>query len=117
MASKWPARAAGAAAGLANGLFGGGGGMVFLPILSRFGRLDQRRLYATCVGVIFPVCLVSAAIYLLRGGVSLAAALPYLAGGLIGGFLGGRLYGKISTKFLKWLFAAFLFYAGVKYLL
>ena len=117
MASKWPARIAGAAAGLANGLFGGGGGMVFLPILSRFGRLDQRRLYATCVGVIFPVCLVSAAIYLWRGGVFLGAALPYLAGGLIGGFLGGKLYGKVSTKFLKWLFAAFLFYAGVKYLL
>ena len=37
MASNWPARIAGGAAGLANGLFGGGGGMVFLPILSRFG--------------------------------------------------------------------------------
>ena len=97
MNMNWPAQIAGGAAGLANGLFGGGGGMVFLPILSRFGRLEQRKLYATCVGVIFPVCLVSA--------------------GLIGGFLGGKLYGKVSTKFLKWLFAAFLFYAGVKYLL
>ena len=57
MEHHWPARIAGAAAGLANGLFGGGGGMVFLPILSRWGRLDQRKLYATCVGVIFPVCL------------------------------------------------------------
>lgn len=111
------ARLAGAAAGLANGLFGGGGGMVFLPILSRGGTLSQRKLYATCVGVIFPVCLVSAAVYVWRGGVSLTEALPYLAGGLLGGFLGGKLYGKISTKFLKWLFAAFLFYAGVKYLL
>jgi len=108
---------AGGAAGLANGLFGGGGGMVFLPILSRWGQLSQRKLYATCVAVIFPVCLVSAAIYVLRGEVSLMAALPYLLGGLGGGFLGGKLYGKISTKFLKWLFAAFLFYAGVKYLL
>nr|WP_326184617.1 TSUP family transporter [uncultured Oscillibacter sp.] len=117
MGGNWPARIAGGAAGLANGLFGGGGGMVFLPILSRWGGLPQRKLYATCVGVIFPVCLVSAAVYLWRGGVSLMAALPYLAGGLIGGFLGGRLYGGISTKFLKWLFAAFLFYAGVKYLL
>ena len=44
-------------------------------------------------------------------------ALPYLVGGLIGGTLGGKLYGKISTTWLKWLFAAFLFYAGVKYLL
>lgn len=117
MKSKWIARVAGAAAGLANGCFGGGGGMVFLPILSRWGDLSQRKLYATCVGVIFPVCLVSAAVYVFRGGVSLAAALPYLLGGLIGGWFGGKLYGKVSTKLLKWLFATFLFYAGVKYLL
>ena len=117
MNSRWPARIAGGAAGLANGLFGGGGGMVFLPILSRWGGLEQRKLYATCVGVIFAVCLVSAAVYLFRGGVSLGAALPYLSGGLIGGYLGGKLYGKVPTKALKWLFAAFLFYAGVKYLL
>ena len=117
MNMNWPAQIEGGAAGLANGLFGGCGRMVFLPILSRFGRLEQRKLYATCVGVIFPVCLVSAAVYIFRGGVSLLTALPYLAGGLIGGFLGGKLYGKVSTKFLKWLFAAFLFYAGVKYLL
>ena len=117
MGKHWPARIAGAAAGLANGLFGGGGGMVFLPILSRWGSLSQRKLYATCVGVIFPVCLVSAAVYLLRGEFSLTASLPYLAGGLAGGWIGGRLYGRISTKWLKWLFAAFLFYAGVRYLL
>ena len=117
MKQKLSARIAGGAAGLANGLFGGGGGMVFLPILSRWGGLEQRKLYATCVGVIFPVCLVSAAVYLFRGGVSLWTALPYLAGGLIGGYLGGKLYGKVPTNALKWLFAAFLFYAGVKYLL
>ena len=117
MENKWAARLAGGAAGLANGCFGGGGGMVFLPILSRWGGLSQRKLYATCVGVIFPVCLVSAGVYLVRGGVPLSLAAPYLAGGLVGGFLGGKLYGRVSTKLLKWLFAAFLFYAGVKYLL
>ncbi len=117
MNEKWTARIAGGAAGLANGLFGGGGGMVFLPVMSRWGGLSQRKLYATCVGVIFPVCLVSAAVYLWKGGVSLSTALPCLAGGFLGGWLGGKLYGKISTKCLKWLFAAFLFYAGVKYLL
>ena len=41
MEHRWPARIAGTAAGLANGLFGGGGGMVFLPILSRWGGLSQ----------------------------------------------------------------------------
>ena len=117
MEHRWPARIAGTAAGLANGLFGGGGGMVFLPILSRWGGLSQRKLYATCVGVIFPVCLVSAAVYLFRGELSLLTALPYLAGGLAGVWIGGRLYGRVSVKWLKWLFAGFLFYAGVKYLL
>ena len=117
MKKQWPARVAGGAAGLANGLFGGGGGMVFLPILSRWGNLSQRKLYATCVGVIFPVCLVSAAVYVVRGDISLRTAVPYLIGGLIGGWLGGKLYGEVSTRFLKWLFAGFLFYAGVKYLL
>ena len=117
MKHLWAVRIAGGAAGLANGLFGGGGGMVFLPILSQWGNLRERKLYATCVGVIFPVCLVSAAVYVFRGGVSLFTALPYLAGGLIGGWLGGKLYGKVPTRWLKWLFAGFLFYAGVKYLL
>lgn len=116
MKKTWAARIAGGAAGLANGLFGGGG-MVFLPILSRSGGLSQRKLYATCVGVIFPVCAVSAGIYLWRGGVSLREALPYLLGGLAGGIVGGKLYGRVSAKWLKRLFAAFLFYAGVKYLL
>ena len=58
------------------------------------------------------MCAVSAAMYLWRGGMNWASALPYLAG-----WLGGKLYGRVSTKVLKWIFAAFLFYAGVRYLL
>ncbi len=117
MTSFRRAQIAGGAAGLANGLFGGGGGMVFLPLMSREKALSRRELFATCVGVIFPVCAVSAAVYFFRAKLSLTAALPYLLGGLAGGWLGGKLYGKVSTKVLKWVFAGFLFYAGVKYLL
>lgn len=115
--TKGIARIAGGTAGFAGGLFGGGGGMVAVPLLSRFSTLSQKKLYPTCVGMIFPVCAVSGAVYLLQGAVSLREALPYLAGGLAGGWLGGKLYGKVSAKALKWLFAAFLLYGGVKYLL
>ena len=117
MGGRWRAVVAGGGAGLANGLFGGGGGMVFLPIMAKDPALSPRQLYASCVGVIFPVCAVSAGIYFLRAELSLLTALPYLAGGLLGGILGGRLYGKVPTQALKWIFAGFLFYAGVKYLL
>lgn len=117
MDHTWRSRLSGGAAGLANGLFGGGGGMVFLPLMSRSRALTQRQLFSTCVAVIFPVCAVSAGVHFFRGGLSLSEAAPYLAGGLVGGFLGGRLYGRISTAWLRRIFALFLFYAGVKYLL
>lgn len=116
MNEKWRGRVAGAAAGLANGLFGGGGGMVFIPVMSR-SSLKKQTLYATCVAVIFPICAVSAAVYFLRAELFLKTALPYLLGGLAGGSLGGQLYGKISAKWLKRLFAVFLFYGAVRYLL
>ena len=107
----------GALAGAANGFFGGGGGSVLVPLLTGWCGMDQRRAFATSVAVILPLCTLSAVIYLFRGGLDLRAALPYLAGGLVGGWIGGKLYGRVSVKWLKWLFAGFLFYAGVKYLL
>ena len=117
MEQKGKLRLAGAAAGLVNGLFGGGGGMVLVPLLRRWCGLEERRAFATCVAVILPLCVVSAAVYVLRRGVDLTLAAPYLLGGLIGGFLGGRLFPKVSAGWLRYLFAAFLLYGGVRYLL
>lgn len=104
-------------AGAANGCFGGGGGMVLLPLLTRWCRVEEKTAFATCVAVILPLCVVSAAVYVLRRGVDLTLAAPYLLGGLIGGFLGGRLFPKVSAGWLRYLFAAFLLYGGVRYLL
>lgn len=114
---KRRAAIAGALSGLANGLFGGGGGMVFLPVMMRQNTVEPRKLYPTCVAVIFPVCALSAAISLWQGEFSLPQSLPYLAGGALGGAVGGKLYGRVSVTLLRWLFAAFLLYGGVKYLL
>ena len=69
------------------------------------------------MAVILPLCVVSAAVYVLRRGVDAALAAPYLLGGLAGGFLGGRLFPKVSAGWLRYLFAAFLVYGGVRYLL
>lgn len=104
-------------AGAANGCFGGGGGMVLLPLLTRWCRVEEKTAFATCVAVILPLSAVSAAVYLLRQGFELAAALPYLLGGLAGGLVGGRLFRCVSVEWLRGLFAAFLVYGGVRYLL
>lgn len=116
MTGKWKLTLSGAAAGLVNGLFGGGGGMVLLPLLRR-GGMEEKQAFATCVAVIFPICALSAIVYLFRDGLDLQTALPYLIGGLAGGAVGGRLMGRVSTVWLRRIFAAFLLYGGVRYLL
>ena len=57
MSKKWRYALAGGLAGLTNGLFGGGGGSVFVPLLTGYCKLDQRRAFATSVAVILPLCL------------------------------------------------------------
>lgn len=108
---------AGAAAGLVNGFFGGGGGMVLVPMLTGKCGLDQRRAFATSVAVILPLCALSSAIYYLRGGLDLMTALPYLIGGLAGGFVGGKVFKKLSMVWLRRAFALLILYGGVKALL
>ena len=105
---------AGGLAGIANGFFGGGGGMVLVPLLTARCGLDQRRAFATSVAIILPLCVLSSVIYLFRGGLDLAVALPYLAGGLDGGFLGGRLFQKLNMDWLRRAFALLILYGGFK---
>ena len=104
----------GAAAGVANGFFGGGGGMVLVPLLTRWCRLEQRKAFATSVAIILPLCVLSSAVYFFRGGLDFQLALPYLVGGLIGGFAGGRLFRRLNMDWLRRVFALFILYGGVK---
>ena len=105
---------AGGLAGIANGFFGGGGGMVLVPLLTRKCGLDQRQAFATSVAVILPLCALSSVIYFLRGGLDITAALPYLVGGLVGGFVGGRVFKKVNMTWLRRAFALLILYGGAK---
>ena len=104
----------GALAGAVNGFFGGGGGMVLVPLLAGWCGLGERRAFATSVAVILPLCVLSSAIYWLRGGLDFLLALPYLAGGLLGGFLGGRMFKKLNMVWLRRAFALLILYGGAK---
>lgn len=111
---KWKYALAGGLAGVTNGLFGGGGGSVFVPLLTRYCKLDQRKAFATSVAVILPLCALSVGIYFLRGGLDLMTALPYLIGGAAGGWAGGRWLKGIRMPWLKRIFGLLLIYGGVK---
>ena len=106
----------GAAAGLANGLFGAGGGMVLLPLLAKTADLEQHELFANSVCIILPVSLVSAGAYLLRGGSFAAEAIPYLLGGVFGGAIAGLTLKKLPTKWLHRVLGVFILWGGIRLL-
>ena len=109
-----PAAFAGGAAGLVNGFFGGGGGMVLVPLLVSRCGLDRRRAFASSVAIILPLCVLSAVIYYYRGNLDPVQALPYLAGGLAGGVIGGKLFEKVPIAWLKRIFALLILYGAWK---
>lgn len=112
MEKKTKYRLSGVVAGLTNGIFGGGGGIPLLVLLTKWAGVEEKKAFATCVAVIFPMCAVSAALWYWRAELSLTAALPYLLGGFAGGLVGGRLFKKVPGLWLRRIFALFLLYGA-----
>ena len=106
--------AAGACAGILNGLFGAGGGLVLVPLLAGWIGLEQKRAFATSVAIILPLSVASYALFCLQGGNVWKAALPYLLGGIVGGLLSAQLFRNISALWLHRLFGILILYGGIK---
>jgi len=105
---------AGGLAGVLNGLFGAGGGLVLVPLLGGWLGLEEKRAFATSIAIILPLSIVSYALFCLQGGNVWGDALPYLLGGIVGGALATRLFNRIPTVWLHRLFSLLLFYGGIK---
>jgi uncharacterized membrane protein YfcA len=110
--SRFAAVLSGGAAGLVNGFFGGGGGMVLIPLLVSICKLPRQKAFATSVAIILPLCILSAGIYFFNGNLDLGSASPYLAGGLVGGLIGGKLYRRLSMRWLRRIFALLILYGA-----
>lgn len=107
----------GALAGVANGLFGAGGGMILVPLFCRWIKLPARKALATSVAVILPMSAVSAAVYYLNGSFKLMDALPFLIGGLVGGFIGGRIFKRMSPTLLRRALGVMILWGGIRNLI
>ncbi len=107
---------AGAAAGCINGLFGAGGGMVLVPLLSLTGELEEEEIFPASISIILPMCFASLFIGSLHDPLPWAAALPYLIGSAAGGLLAGLLGKKIPTVWLHRILGVLILYGGWRYL-
>ena len=103
--------------GAVNGLFGGGGGMIAVPILADVLGYPRKQAHATAILIIAPVCLVSAIAYILFGYVNLQILIPAALGNVAGGLLGAQLLGKLSKLWVDIAFIAIMLVAGLRMVL
>ena len=104
--------ACGTIVGAANSLFGGGGGMIAVPLLQKTG-LEEKRAHATAILLILPISLFSFLFYLFRGMDDVHVLIPTELGVTACGLLGAKLLGKLPVKTVNYLFALLQAIAGV----
>ena len=84
----------GVATGLANGVFGGGGGMLAVPLLKKTGY-QEKQAHATAILVILPVSIFSFWVYFLQGFYDFSVLIPTAIGVTAGGLLGAYFLDKL----------------------
>ena len=103
--------------GVANGLFGGGGGMLVVPALGKCLKLEEKKAHATAIAVMMPLSLVSGIVYTLRGIYDLSLALSVGAGAAVGGAIGALMLKNVPKGVLSFLFNGIMIYAGIRFLI
>lgn len=107
---------AGFLTGTVNGIFGGGGGMVAVPLLSGMLGYKDKEAHATAIFVIAPICLASAIIYIINGYAVPDIIIPAAVGTVAGGFLGAYFLSEFPKAAVNYIFLAVMFAAGVRML-
>ena len=106
----------GAAAGAVNGLFGTGGGMVLVPLLTAATDLEDQEVFPASVSIILPICLISLLCSPGAPGLTAWTLLPFLIGSILGGILCGFFGKYIPVKWLHRFLGVLILWGGVRYL-
>lgn len=107
---------AGFTAGSVAGLFGAGGGMVLVPLLTALTDTPEDGIFPTSLCVMLPICIVSLSATALTTGVPWAESLPYLLGSAAGGIAAGIIGSKIPVAWLHRSLGLLILWGGVRYL-
>lgn len=107
---------AGIGAGAVNGLFGAGGGMVLVPLLTWLTTLHDEEIFPASVSIILPICLVSLSLTFQKGTVPWDTTWLYLFGSAAGGVIAGLLGKRIPTLWLHRALGVLILWGGVRYL-
>ena len=106
---------AGGVAGMVNGLFGAGGGMVLVPMLGGKSGVPEQARFSVSVAIIAPICIISL-LFSFPWDLRFRQLLPYLAGSALGGIAAGLWGRKIPTVWLHRILGALILWGGIRYI-
>ncbi len=104
----------GIAAGIANGLFGSGGGTIAVPAMVFLLGEEEHRAHATAILIILPLTLVSTYFYLSKSFVDWNITWRAMVGGAAGGAIGALILNKFPAGILRKLFGIFMIIAALR---
>ena len=104
----------GAITGLVNGLLGGGGGMIIVPMFTNILKYEEKQAHATAVAVILPISVISGIIYICGGCFKVYSGLNVLLGVVIGGVVGCSLLTKLKKDVIQKIFIVVVILSGLK---
>ena len=103
-------------AGIINGFFATGGGMILVPGFVYFLNLKETEARGTSVFCVLVMVLTSSIFYYKENYINWEISILCGIGGAIGGYIGATLLKKMSEKFLKMTFAIFLIYMAINFI-
>ena len=106
----------GALIGFINGFFGGGGGMICVPLLEKVLHLPNKYSHATAIVVILPISFVSTIIYFLSGNLQTIPFLTIGSGVLLGGIVGSYALKFLPSKIIRIIFVLVMLAGGIRLL-
>jgi uncharacterized protein len=104
----------GLAGGVASGLFGIGGGLVFVPGLVLLLGFQQHRAHATSSLAVVITSAVGATRFFAGGAADISVGVLLAAGAIVGAFIGATSMRRVPSKWLKLLFAIVATAAAIK---
>lgn len=104
----------GIVAGVANGLFGSGGGTIVVPGMVLLLGIDEHKAHATAISIILPLTVASAFFYIFNHYVNWEITWKVILGGMLGGYLGAKLLLVCPAGILRKIFGAFMILAAIK---
>ena len=102
--------------GIINGIFGGGGGMICVPVLKSLFKLEDKQAHATTILIMAIISIPTLIVYITTFSVNLLNSIMVTIGVIIGGFIGSKLLNKFSNKTINILFILIIFSAGIRLL-